>query len=758
VRVDLDETRLPLVGLRVAEVDGDLSLAYATRLLVDLGATAVVLDATRPSHPVRCSEARLAHLRLECTRTVVDFDRPDAPELTQRLVAGSDIVLTTATIELPDSAARVVVRVCDIGLGQPIVGTNTTGLVLQARAGWSRRLAGPDRTPIFVGGDVDAYITGVHVAVAALTALAETCRVDQTVTATVSALEAMVTMLPFPTVHAQVLRDAGMPVPHFTPSLPGIVRCDDGWIGINPLNQQGWNDMCAVLRLDELRDRLREALGDTSVADRFRSAIAERVADRRRQEIVDLMQSIRVPAAAVADGASLLADPHLRSREAFVHVPGHECIAPRPPWRFSAPVPHDARSSDRDGVASQDTPNETATGSSWQGGRSGLPFSGLRVLDLTMYWAGPLVTSYLASFGADVIKVESRNRPDPFRYSTSSPDLGADWWERSAVWQAANLAKRSLTLDLSTEAGRALARRLAGEAEVLIENFTPRVLDHLGLEPASLQVANPSLVVLRMPAFGLSGPARDHVAWAPTFEQASGLADLARSDEGVPVPPGGCADPIAGMHALVGLQAALHQRARTGCGQIIEMAQLEALLGVTGEQIIRASLAGAYVEHETHAVVNGFFACAQPDTWIAIEADQRSWPALASVLGRPELVDDVHASQSIDEAVAAWSRMQDAAHARAVLEACGVRCAPAVWAADVADDPYLVQDAFFERVDRPATATYAYPRWPMRFSFGPERHHIAPAPTLGQHTDEILGSILGLSDEKIAELAAARVT
>jgi crotonobetainyl-CoA:carnitine CoA-transferase CaiB-like acyl-CoA transferase len=87
-----------------------------------------------------------------------------------------------------------------------------------------------------------------------------------------------------------------------------------------------------------------------------------------------------------------------------------------------------------------------------------------------------------------------------------------------------------------------------------------------------------------------------------------------------------------------------------------------------------------------------------------------------------------------------------------------VRCAPAVWAADVADDPYLVQDAFFERVDRPATATYAYPRWPMRFSFGPERHHIAPAPTLGQHTDEILGSILGLSDEKIAELAAARVT
>ncbi len=225
-------------------------------------------------------------------------------------------------------------------------------------------------------------------------------------------------------------------------------------------------------------------------------------------------------------------------------------------------------------------------------GRLRAPYSGLKVLDLGVYWAGPIITMYLASFGADVIKVESHKRPDPFRFSTSSPELGTDWWERSAVWQATNLGKRGTTLDLTHADGQRIARRFIAQADVLIENFTPRVLSQLGIDLDAALAENPRLIVLRLPGFGLDGPWRDHVAWAPTLEQASGLAHVTGFDSGPPLPPGGCADPLAGMHGLLALQAALEHRDRTGEGQIVEMSQLEALVSMTAEQVIAARCSG----------------------------------------------------------------------------------------------------------------------------------------------------------------------
>jgi crotonobetainyl-CoA:carnitine CoA-transferase CaiB-like acyl-CoA transferase len=405
--------------------------------------------------------------------------------------------------------------------------------------------------------------------------------------------------------------------------------------------------------------------------------------------------------------------------------------------------------------------------STWGGGRPNLPYSGLKVFDLSVYWAGPIITMYLASFGADVVKVESHQRPDPFRYSTSTPELGEDWWERSAVWQSTNLSKRSLTLDLSKSAAQEIASRFIAQADVLIENFTPRVLDHLGIDVSAARASNRALIVVRLPGFGLDGPYRDHVAWAPTFEQASGLAHLTGEPDAAPTPPGGCADPLAGMHGLLALQAALVHRDRTGEGQVIEMAQLEALTALTADQVIAASGQGElptrHGNQHPHIAPHGIYQCLGADEWIAIAAQGDEWEALAVEIGRADLLTEPELADlavrqtrrhELDASIRAWTSQRPARQAEATLRSCGVTVAAVVNPALLGDDVQLRARGYFQAIDRPATATYQYPGWPMRYSFGPEKPHAHAAPTLGEHTEDLLAHVLRMSGSEIQRLSA----
>ena len=135
-----------------------------------------------------------------------------------------------------------------------------------------------------------------------------------------------------------------------------------------------------------------------------------------------------------------------------------------------------------------------------------LPFAGLKILDLSTFWAGAYLTCYFGAYGADVVKVESIQRPDGHRYSGALLREGDDWYERGPLWQGTNLNKRDLTLDLNSEKGRELALRLAAEADVVVENFSPRVVEQFGLDYDSLAKVNPSIIMVRMPGFGLAGP------------------------------------------------------------------------------------------------------------------------------------------------------------------------------------------------------------------------------------------------------------
>ena len=260
----------------------------------------------------------------------------------------------------------------------------------------------------------------------------------------------------------------------------------------------------------------------------------------------------------------------------------------------------------------------------------------MRIVDLTAFWAGPAATHSLAAFGADVIKIESIQRPDGIRYSGGMRTDVDDWWEYGWVFHAMNTNKRSVTLDLESEDGVGLLKQLVGQADAVIENFSPRVMDQFGLGADALLELKPGLVVVRMPAFGLTGPWRDRVGFAPTMEQIAGLAWVTGLPEGPPVPPRGACDPLAGAHAAFALLAALEFADRTGRGQLVEVPMIETVLNVTAAQTIEFEVFGEVLSRRGNrghpAATQDLYRCAGDDNWIAISRAHRR--AAERIVGR----------------------------------------------------------------------------------------------------------------------------
>ena len=222
-----------------------------------------------------------------------------------------------------------------------------------------------------------------------------------------------------------------------------------------------------------------------------------------------------------------------------------------------------------------------------------LPFEGLRVLDMTAYWAGPLTGHVLALLGAEVIHLESATRPDGARLIGGVPQTEDRFWERGPIFAALNTNKKSITIDLSEPRGIDLVHRVLATCDVVVENYTPRVLEQLGLDFETLRPDRPDLVMVRMPGFGLDGAWRELSAFAFVIEDASGVTWLTGHPDLLPFEPYCVGDPNAGLHALFGLMLALEHRERTGEGSLVEAAMVDAGVNVAAEQAIEFSAYGA---------------------------------------------------------------------------------------------------------------------------------------------------------------------
>ena len=331
------------------------------------------------------------------------------------------------------------------------------------------------------------------------------------------------------------------------------------------------------------------------------------------------------------------------------------------------------------------------------------------------------------------------------------------------MFVAANNDKRGLTVDLSSPIGRDLILRLVGSADVVVENFSPRVMEQFDLGWDVIHAHNPRVVMVRMPAFGLDGPWRERVGFAQTMEQMSGMAWLTGHADDQPRIMRGPCDPIAGMHGSFAALLALRRRDTTGVGVLVESPMIEAALNCTVEMLVEWDANGTRLERlgnrSRFAAPQGVYATAVDEQWLAISVEtNEQWAALAPLIGVDAAAfatfeARVEAHDTIDEAIGTWVRVLDGDRATADLVHAGV---PAIVCRNhgmLRFHPQFMARGFYERVAHPAVGTHLMPGQPYRMR-GIDRWIDAPSPTLGQHNHQILTE-LGLSRVEIEALEAS---
>jgi crotonobetainyl-CoA:carnitine CoA-transferase CaiB-like acyl-CoA transferase len=508
-------------------------------------------------------------------------------------------------------------------------------------------------------------------------------------------------------------------------------------------------------------------------------AIGEWVAGHSVEEILNLAAAFRIPHAPVGNGATLISTDHFQARGSLVSNPRDGFSQPDHPYRFRPALLRPPGSPPR--LGEHASTGRAGRPASWPGIGTGtdgrqMPFAGLRVLDMTAFWAGPLCTHILALLGAEVIHLESPSRPDGTRLLSGMPFTVDEWWERCGIFSGLNTNKKSVTLDLADERGREALRRLLATCDVIVENYTPRVLEQIGLDFDAVRAIRPDVVMVRMPGFGLDGPWRDNAAFAFVIEDASGLTWMTGYPDENPLSPYCVGDPTAGIHALTGLLLALEHRRRSGEGALIEAAMVDAAMNVTAEQVIEYSAHGALLERDgnrgpTAAPQNLYLAAdvddnGELDSWVAIAvATDQQWKALGDALGQPawaaapmlrSAATRREKHDLIDAHLSAWCRGRSSDEIVEVLWNAGVPVAKVMQPHQQAELPQLQFRGFFEAVEHPVAGIARHSTLPMRFSRGPHRFHLRHAPLLGEHTHEILAAI-GLTTAEIAALEADRV-
>jgi benzylsuccinate CoA-transferase BbsF subunit len=381
-------------------------------------------------------------------------------------------------------------------------------------------------------------------------------------------------------------------------------------------------------------------------------------------------------------------------------------------------------------------------------------FAGLRILDFSRVLAGPYATRVFADFGAEVIKVQTR-----------ATAVGADNCEQPyfAMW---NRNKLGISLDMSFPEARSIALDLAAKSDVVVENFSPRVLDNWGLGYDMLRRANPGIILLRMSAAGQSGPWRNHVAFGPTIHALSGLTHLTSYSDEPPCGPGfAYADVAAGLYGALAVASALYSRAQSHEGQYIDLSEYETLVALLGPALIatHAGTAEDVIKSELTEAAPlgpcGCFRCLGDDQWCAIAIrDETQWHGLCDVLGLGALVDQRFNSictrrQSLELHVLIESRTSQYRACELVerLQEKGIAASVVQSAAELADDPQLRHRNYFVRLKHPTLGEYNADRGPIRLGGDPAPNW-RPAPQLGEHNDYVFGTVLGWNPTRIAEL------
>jgi len=778
------------LDLHVVVVASGIASGYCSKLLTDAGADVVVLEPPAGDPWRRWSASRAARgeqlpagedgalfrFLHHGQRSVVGVPGEAAADA---LLDSADLVIEDGDLPLERidalcAAGVVVLSLTPFGRSGLAAGRPATEFTVQAESGALIGRGNPEQPPFMCGGRVSEWVSGTFASVAALAAArgAAASGYGEHVDFSMAELMTIAGANYADAMHAMVGRPP-LVKPARTQETPSIEPTLDGYVGVNTNTQTMFEAFLLMIERPELM------VEDPTWAlarvrnerfDQWNEIVHAWTTKHTTEDIVTRASALRIPVAYVNSGATVQDSEHFRARGVFVDDPTGTFRMPRRPWQLDFEPPPPPRPAPALG-------EHTASVRPWSrervtpAGPRRLPLEGVRVLDLTAWWAGPSSCHMLACLGADVIHVESVQRIDNMRLTGGMfAGAGGDWWEMSSFFMCVNTNKRGLTLDLTDPVGRDLFLRLLAEADVVVENFTPRVMENFGLGWDVVHATNPRAILVRMPAFGLDGPWRDNSGFAQTMEQMTGLAWVTGFAHDQPRIQRGPSDPNAGMHAAFATLVALAERERTGTGHHLEVVMVEGALNAASELVIEHSAYGALIEragnHSPGAAPQGIYECGATEQWLAVSVTtDTQWQGLVAAMGGPSWASDpglataagrAGRQDELDAALAAWATDRDLDTTVELLLGHGVPAARAWDPRITSENPIFRSRGFYEAVEHPVVGTLPIPTVPFRFA-SVDRWVRSAAPTLGQHNAEILRSLLGLSDAELAGLEATEV-
>lgn len=791
----MPDTELPLTGVHVVDFT-DGTAGFAGRYLAELGADVILVEppggvATRRAQPQHDGHGlRFATAHANKRGVVLDVGTSEGRDCLLTLTDGAAIFIESQPVghlaELGVGQQRmrernpnlVVVSVSDYGQSGPYRDYKASEAVFVALSSLLTRSGAPGREPLLPPGELATQSAAVSVAYATLLAYFRSRRGGGGDYVDCSLFELVLQDLD-PGFGMAGTATMGQPLYNMQPGRPDvrmmypIVPCADGHVRIFIASAKQWRALFTWMgEPEELSDpALEQIFGRFMNWAKIRPVIVDFFASKTRAEIVSRGSELGIAVGPLNTPDEILASDHIRQRHSFVNAeiaPGVYAAIPngfvefdehRAGFRHRAPELGEhteqvfAVPPRLEAVAASDVPAR--------------PLAGVRVLDLGVIVVGAETGRALADQGAEVIKVENRAFLDGARQMDAPGKVGYSF-------ALGNRNKRSIGLNLRSDAGKELFARLVAVSDVVLTNFKPGTLESLGLDFDALKAINSRIILIESSALGSTGPWSKRMGYGPLVRATVGLTTLWRH----PDAPEGFGDDQTvfpdhaasrvGAAAVVG---ALVERERTGAGRRIRLAQMETVFAQLSTEYVRESLEQGTLVAKGNSgefdAPSGIYACDGEDAYCAVTVDgDADWANLTKIMGRPELaeeskyataVDRVAHRDELDAVLQKWIAPLTSREAQERLQAGGVAAGAAVHVKDLLTDPHLQARRQLGELSQPGH------EHPLEVLTGPAQFEripgplLGPAPELAADTYEVLGDLLGLSDAEIDELGSAGV-
>jgi crotonobetainyl-CoA:carnitine CoA-transferase CaiB-like acyl-CoA transferase len=786
------------------------------------------------------------HLLTNKRSVALDPAEPEARQLVQTLMERADLVIESRGCgSLADwgmdwhglhvrHPPTSVLHISGFGATGPYSDYRWEDIVVQAMGGCLLTLGSPDPVPVRLPAHVVLYFIGHGAAVGGLAALLAADSGQAGSFVDCSALELLATM---PSRQAFFLGyqyrgcvPASSELQTATLIPTGVFPCADGYVAMMSTTQQ----------LDEMLDVLGDPQAKAAFArpDAFDRPETKEVLDiavytwllaRTRAEATAEAQAAGWPLTGVNEAGEVLAADHLHQRAFWTHsddqgcgpldLPGPWCRFAEGGWALRRTAPAIGRhtveiwsetaaaeqavqpsSETVAGVAgvpwttapsgsapSGSAPSTSAPSTSAPSTSARPPLEGVRVVDLTVVWAGPYATMLLADLGAEVIRVENpfvlpptTKGYHPRPVLTNPGSLGSLYgpprpgapdrpWNRHAMNNSLARNKLSVTIDTRRAEGMELLMRLAEQSDVFVDNFKATGLERIGVDVSELRRRNPRLIIVRLPPAGLNGDWANYTGFGAQFDGLSGLLSVCGhwGSDPTTTPVTTYMDAASGPAGALAVMAALRYRAATGRGQFVELPQLENIINHLGEMFIDYQLGvepQRWGNRDSHHAPQGLYPCHEPGSWIAISVpDDASWRSLAALIGPAELggesrFADVAGRRTnhdeLDRLISAWTESQPLMDAFHALQSVGVPAGPLLDDELLNDDPHLKQRGWFRPLESGDVGTHLHPG--LAFS-GVAQAWTRGSPTLGEDNEYVYRKLLGVSDDDYRRFEDERI-